>query len=128
MKISKITLEEAANNWRANGLKMDDLLSEWDTFAAICWTISKGTTIQGFNGPVQEFIKASEHRLGRYWWDGLLNRRGSCKRCWRNWKYENLSICTNCKHIICPHCKHNRKNGLIKNGHGFCTCGGEIVG
>ncbi|MEO8754404.1 MAG: hypothetical protein ABI624_17170 [Casimicrobiaceae bacterium] len=102
------------------------MVEGYDLIAVRCWAYSDGAKAEGVSDNLRAFIRACEAALRDDWLDAYLSDRESCRECGESYRFENVSLCTNCSRKLCYKCV-----GAVPrapNGNPACQCGGEFVG
>ena len=124
--MSSHRFESIAQTWLAEGRPNSRLLSGYDLIAIRCWSYSDGAKNQGMSEALTSFIKASESVQRRDWIDPYMDDRETCRTCGESYRFENISLCTECSRKYCYKCVAGCARAT--NGNPACSCGGEVVG
>ena len=123
--------EARAVHWEKSGRRLEELVPAGvELVRQHCWIHSEGAKKESVSALLIEFDKTSYDSVdyGAFggWLDDLMRVRRFCHSCGETYRFENVSICTDCDNAYCP--AHSRGVGYAANGNGQCACGGELVG
>jgi len=118
--------EALAAEWHALGWPASSLIEGYESIALRCWAYSDGAKNDGVSEHLKAFIRACEAALPVDWLDHYLSDRESCRGCGERYRFENLSLCTDCSRRVCYKCRGGASRA--PNGNSACECGGELVG
>ncbi len=126
LAMSSRRFEPIAQAWISEGEPPKLLLSGYALIAARCWSYSEGAKLEGMSDALRSFIKASERAQRRDWIDPYMEDRETCRTCGESYRFENISLCSECSKKYCYKCVSGC--GRAPNGNPSCACGGEVVG
>src|SRR5438105_340949 len=123
--------EALADDWEAAGFHTPEDPSFGQVSRMYLWIHSDGAKRQGVSERLRQYVGALQATLEKKypgWYDAQFDDHDSCKICGERYRWENLSMCTQCSAAICP--SHRASGGHAPNGNYQCpACGaGEIVG
>jgi hypothetical protein len=123
--------ESMARGWEETSFETPADPSRLLAATLYLWIQSSGARKEGVSDRLREYTAALWGVLDKKWpgwYDSQFDDHDYCGVCGERYRWENLSLCTDCGAAYCP--SHRHSGGPAPNGNDRCVkCGmGEIVG